>query len=95
MEELNLDNILSSEEVENLFVDTEENQETTVPDDSKEVEKKETQETKETTEVDVNDLFTKPESVGSEDNKEVTGDVSSKKEGSSSTNFYSSIAKAL
>ena len=95
--ELQLDNILTSEEIENLFVDNEENQETTPPEEIKEVEKTETkEETKDTTEVNVDDLFTeKPESVGSEDNKEETGDTSSEKGGSSSNNFYSSIAKAL
>lgn len=95
--ELQLDNILTSEEIENLFVDSEENQETTPPEETKEVEKTETKkETKDTTEVNVDDLFTeKPESVGSEDNKEGTGDTSSEKGGSSSNNFYSSIAKAL
>lgn len=93
---LNVDNILTNEQIENLFVDTEENQETTPPEETKGEEKKETQEDKETTEVNVDDLFTeKPESVGSEENKEESGDTSSDKGGSSSNNFYSSIAKAL
>lgn len=90
-EELSLDNILETEEIENLFSE-EEIQETT--DSESSGEDKETTET-----VDVNNLFTNElESVGSEeDNTRDKEDTdSSKDKGASPTNnFYSSIAKAL
>ena len=98
-ENLNLDSILSSEDVENLFADG--TQETPPenngdsdgnPQDNKE-------NNTDTTEVNVDTLFTgKPESVGSEeDNQEKeTEDTTSEKGGTSpKTNFYSSIASAL
>ena len=92
MEGLSLDNMMTGEEAAALF-DPESNKEETEetpsknPDENKE-------ENKETTEVvDVDTLFTdKPESVGSEDNKEQE-DTSSKEE--TSPNFYSSIAKTF
>jgi len=88
MEELT---ILSNEEIEDLFTDTNDTQESS-PDNKKE----ETQENKEeTTEVNVDDLFTEPESVSSEDNKEEKESTTPKKEGTSPNNFYSSIATAL
>lgn len=89
------DNILSSQEVENLFINTEEIEESTPP-DKEGTETEEIKETKETTEVDIDTLFIEePESVGSED-IEGTGDtVLEKKDGTSSNDFYSSIAKAL
>lgn len=97
MEELNLDNILGADEIDNLFVEDEEVQDT--PPEEKET-KKETEE-QATEVVDVNDLFTEePESVGSEepeDNIEEEEDTkkTEKGDGSSPKNFYSSIAKAL
>ena len=93
MEELDLENILSPEEIDSLF-ETEE---------PKKEPKKEPSEEKtdtETTEdpVDGDELFEGPESVGSgkEDSKEKEG-VRSDGPGSSpdKTNFYSSIASAL
>lgn len=99
-EELSLDNILGADEIENLFVDDEETQETppvneeTSEKDDKDKNKEETTEV-----VDVDTLFTEePESVGSgkEDNKEKEGTESDKEKGTSpKNNFYSSIAKAL
>lgn len=90
-EELSLDNILETEDIENLFSE-QETQEITNSESS--------EEDKETTEtVNVDNLFTdESESVGSEENnardKEDTD--SSKDKGASPTNnFYSSIAKAL
>lgn len=90
-EELSLDNILETEDIENLFSE-QETQEITNSESS--------EEDKETTEtVSVDNLFTdESESVGSEENnardKEDTD--SSKDKGASPTNnFYSSIAKAL
>lgn len=95
MEELSLDNILTGDEVENLFVDNELTQEPTPDDVGKEKEDKpEEGKEKETTEVNVDSLFTdKPESVGSEDKKEKEDTNSDK--GSTSPKFYSSIAKAF
>lgn len=99
-EELSLDNILGADEIENLFVDDEETQETP-PANGETSEKEDKDKNKEeTTEVvDVDTLFTEePESVGSgkEDNKEKEGTESDKEKGTSpKNNFYSSIAKAL
>ena len=90
-EELSLDNILETEDIENLFSE-QETQEITNSESS--------EEDKETTEtVSVDNLFTdESESVGSEENnardKEDTG-LSNDKGASPINNFYSSIAKAL
>ena len=90
-EELSLDNILETEEIENLFSE-QETQEITNSESP--------EEDKETTEtVNVDNLFTdESESVGSEENnardKEDTG-LSNDKGASPTNNFYSSIAKAL
>lgn len=90
-EELSLDNILETEDIENLFSE-QETQEITNSESS--------DEDKETTEtVSVDNLFTdESESVGSEENnardKEDTG-LSNDKGASPTNNFYSSIAKAL
>ncbi len=96
MEELSLDNILTGSEIENLFVD-EETQEPVPEDTGKEKEDKpeegKEKKEKETTEVNVNSLFTEPESVGSEDVEEKE-DTSPDKD-STSPKFYSSIAKAF
>lgn len=98
-EELSLDNILGAEEIDNLFVE-DDTQETPPPskDDGGDGSKKEpdNKDKNETTEVDVDTLFTEPESVGSgKDDKEEKEDTSPKGEGTSPQNFYSSIAKAL
>lgn len=96
MEELSLDNILTGSEIENLFVD-EETQESAPEDADKEKEDKpeegKEKKEKETTEVNVNSLFTKPESVGSEDVEEK--EDTSPDKGGTSPKFYSSIAKAF
>lgn len=96
MEELSLDNILTGSEIENLFVD-EETQESAPEDADKEKEDKpeegKEKKEKETTEVNVNSLFTEPESVGSED-VEGKEDTNPDKD-STSPKFYSSIAKAF
>lgn len=99
-EELSLDNILGAEEIDNLFVEDDNTQETPPPskngggDGSKE--EPDNKDKNETTEVDVDTLFTEPESVGSgKDDKEEKEDTSPKGEGTSPKNFYSSIAKAL
>lgn len=98
-EELSLNNILGAEEIENLFVEDDETQDT--PPVNEEPPKKEEEPSKdkeETTEVvDVNNLFTDtPESVGSgKENTEEKEDTTPKGDGTSPKNFYSSIAKAL
>ena len=100
-ETLSLDNILGADEIENLFVDDEETQET--PPANEETSEKEDKDKnkEETTEVvDVDTLFTEePESVGSgkeDDTREKEGTESYKDKGTSpKNNFYSSIAKAL
>lgn len=98
-EELSLDNILGAEEIENLFVEDEDTQDT--PPANGEPPKKEEEPNKdkeETTEVvDVDNLFTDtPESVGSgKENTEEKEDTTPKGDGTSPKNFYSSIAKAL
>ena len=98
-EELSLDNILGAEEIENLFVEDNETQDT--PPANGEPSKKEEEPSKdkeETTEVvDVDNLFTDtPESVGSgKENTEEKEDTTPKGDGTSPKNFYSSIAKAL
>lgn len=90
MEELSLDNILTGEEIEELFTSPEDIQE---PEDGTPPENKEKE--LETTEVDPEDLFMgELESVGSEDNTKEKEDTSSK-EDKTSPNFYSSIANAL
>lgn len=96
MEELSLDNILTGSEIENLFVD-EETQESAPENADKEKEDKpeegKEKKEKETTEVNVDSLFTEPESVGSEDVEEK--EDTSPDKGSTSPKFYSSIAKAF
>ena len=98
-EELSLDNILGAEEIENLFVEDENTQDT--PPANGEPPKKEEEPSngkEETTEVvDVDNLFTDtPESVGSgKENTEEKEDTTPKGSGTSPKNFYSSIAKAL
>lgn len=98
-EELSLDNILGAEEIENLFVEDGETQDT--PPANREPPKKEEEPSKdkeETTEVvDVDNLFTDtPEGVGSgKENTEEKEDTTPKGDGTSPKNFYSSIAKAL
>lgn len=94
MEELDLSNILSPEEVENLF-EREEGETQETPPDPKEEKK----DNKETTEVQVNadDLF-ESESVGSgKEDKQGKEDTTPDGSGTSpkKTNFYSSIASAL
>lgn len=97
-EELSLDNILGAEEIDNLFVEDEKETPPTNNNDGDNGSKKEPDEKEkdETTEVDVDSLFTGPESVGSgKDDKEEREDTTPKDGGTSPKNFYSSIAKAL
>lgn len=99
-EELSLDNILGAEEIDNLFIDEEEIQDTPPANEETSEEEGKENNKEETTEVvDVNNLFTdEPEGVGSgkEDKEEKKGTYSDKdKDTSPKNNFYSSIAKAL
>ena len=100
-ETLSLDNILGADEIENLFVEDEETQETPpVNEETSENEDKDKNKEETTEVVDVDTLFTEePESVGSgkeDDTKGKEGTESDKEKGTSpKNNFYSSIAKAL
>lgn len=96
MEGLDMSNILSPDEVDNLFTD-DGGEETQVIPPEKQEEDKDNKTTTEIPEVDSESLFDESESVGSEKvdtkGKEST---SSKETGASpKTNFYSSIASAL
>ena len=93
MEELDLNNILSPEEMDNLFDEEGNKTQETPPESTEEKEKN-----KETTEVqvDAEDLF-ESESVGSgKEDKQGKEDTTPDRSGTSpKTNFYSSIASAL
>ena len=93
MEELDLNNILSPEEMDNLFDEEGSETQETPPESTEEKEKN-----KETTEVqvDAEDLF-ESESVGSgKEDKQGREDTTPDRSGTSpKTNFYSSIASAL
>lgn len=96
MEGLDMSNILSPDEVDNLFTD-DGGEETQVIPPEKQEENKDNKTTTEIPEIDPESLFDESESVGSEKvdtkGKEST---SSKETGASpKTNFYSSIASAL
>lgn len=99
--ELSEDLIMTGDEidVENLFSDDGGEEETQVtPPAPKEKEDKEIEKTTEEEEINPDDLFDNPESVGSgKDNQEEEEDTQSEKDKGTSpkTNFYSSIASAL
>jgi hypothetical protein len=99
--ELSEDLIMTGDEidVENLFSDDGGEEETQVtPPTPKEKEDKENEKTTEEEEINPDDLFDNPESVGSgKDNQEEEEDTQSEKDKGTSpkTNFYSSIASAL
>lgn len=99
--ELSEDLIMTGDEidVENLFSDDGGEEETQVtPPAPKEKEDKENEKTTEEEEINPDDLFDNPESVGSgKDNQEEEEDTQSEKDKGTSpkTNFYSSIASAL
>ena len=92
MDELSLDNILTEDQINGIFSDEEIQESEEITEEVPE-ENKETKET-ETTEVNPDDLFGGPESVGSEVNIEEKEDTDFD-ESNSSPNFYSSIADAL
>lgn len=100
MEELDLGNILSPEEIDNLFGQETEESPTPPVETQEEGETTEKKNTEETTEepVDVDSLFEGPESVGSgKEDKQGKEDTRPDRAGSSpnKSNFYSSIASAL
>lgn len=100
MEELDLGNILSPEEIDNLFGQETEEPPTPPVETKEEGETTEKKNTEETTEepVDVDSLFEGPESVGSgKEDKQGKEDTRPDRAGSSpnKSNFYSSIASAL
>ena len=98
MEGLDMDNILSPDEVESLFTSDGSEETQVTPPEQQEEENKEKL-TTEVSEVNPDELFTEePESVGSEKvDTQGKEDTTSKEETGTSlkTNFYSSIASAL
>ena len=89
--DLSLDNILTDEDISSLFED--DNIEETT---SKETDDNKTNEDNKTTEVNVEELFTEPESVGRENNNnEEQEDTNDPNDDGASPNFFSSIAAAL
>ena len=98
MEGLDMDNILSPDEVESLFTSDGSEETQVTPPEQQEEENKE-KPTTEVPEVNPDELFTEePESVGSEKvDTQGKEDTTSKEETGASpkTNFYSSIASAL
>lgn len=98
MEGLDMDNILSPDEVESLFTSDGSEETQVTPPEQQEEENKE-KPTTEVPEVNPDELFTEePESVGSEkvDTQGKEGTTSKEETGTSpKTNFYSSIASAL
>ena len=89
--DLSLDNILTDEDISSLFEDS--NIEETTSD---ETDDNKTKEDNETTEVNVEELFAEPESVGRENNNnEEQEDTNDPNDDGASPNFFSSIAAAL
>ena len=103
MEALGLDNIFGTQEIDNLFGDSEEPavEETAAEAGEEKPDERNTETNKTTEVVNPDDLFEdegtkQPESVGSEKNNEEKGDAATgKDDGTSPNNFYSSIANAL
>ena len=95
-EDLSIDNILDQGDIDNLFMDneTQETQESQ-PENKGNEDNIETPKQEQTTEVNTDDLFVEPESVGSEENKEKEGTETEKVSTSPNNNFYSSIAKTF
>lgn len=89
--DLSLDNILTDEDISSLF-ESDDTDETT----SEKTDENKTEKDTETTEVSVDELFTEPESVGRENNKnEEQEDTNDPNDDGASPNFFSSIAAAL
>lgn len=92
MEELSLDNILSEDQIDSLGLFSDEDKQD--PPKEEEGNPDKTPKEEETTEVNPEELFGGPESVGSEDDKQGKEDTNPDKD-NTSPNFYSSIANAL
>ena len=94
MEELGLsfDNILGDDEISSLLFE-EGTQEETPPKEQEEKEEKETDES--TAEVDPDNMFETPESVGSEEDKQGNKEETTEHKSSTSSDFFSSIATAF
>ena len=89
--DLSLDNILTDEDISSLFEDDNIEEPT-----SDETDDNKTKEDNKTTEVNVDELFTEPESVGRENNNnEEQEDTNDPNDDGASPNFFSSIAAAL
>lgn len=89
--DLSLDNILTDEDISSLFEDDNIDETT-----SDETDDNKTKEDNKTTEVNVDELFTEPESVGRENNNnEEQEDTNDPNDDGASPNFFSSIAAAL
>ena len=94
MDELNINNIISGDEIDELFS----SEESTQTESNDEVDSDKKEKSLKTTEVNSDTLFSElPESVSSGENNQEQEDTQSHKEGSISPNssFYSSIAAAL
>ena len=89
--DLSLDNILTDEDISSLFEDDNIDETT-----SEETDDNKTKEDNKTTEVNVEELFAEPESVGRENNNnEEQEDTNDPNDDGASPNFFSSIAAAL
>lgn len=89
--DLSLDNILTDEDISSLFEDDNIDETT-----SEETDDNKTKEDNKTTEVNVEELFAEPESVGRENNNnEGQEDTNDPNDDGASPNFFSSIAAAL
>lgn len=89
--DLSLDNILTDEDISSLFEDDNIDETT-----SDETDDNKTKEDNKTTEVNVEELFAEPESVGRENNNnEEQEDTNDPNDDGASPNFFSSIAAAL
>lgn len=99
MEELGLsfDNILGDDEISSLLFneDTKEEKNETPPKEKEEKEEEETNDEKDTAEVDPDEMFGKPESVGSEEDKQGNKEETTEHKSSTSSDFFSSIATAF
>lgn len=97
MEDLSFDNILSGEEVENLFADTSEVDDITRDGDpTEDKQEKDSEETEETDSTDANPFADESdEDSTEEEDKTKDEEDTNSDESTASPNFYSSIAKAL
>lgn len=95
VEQLSVDNILGESEIENLFTPMEESKQESSP-ESEDKDETDDKENNQTTEVNPDNLFEQPESVGSEnEDKKVKENTSETEVSTSPKNFYSSIAEAF